>query len=205
MRKRASTKRTNDPEGMRNRVLDVAARSFQQLGVGRTSMHDIQRKAKVSTGALYRHFPTKKDLTLAVIGERVSAEVADTWIRAIEDAPTAGAGILAVFQSTIDHLEEAGKVSGCPLGNLALELASADEDYRHALTDEYQSWRKALAQRLAREIADGGASYAGSDPEAFATVVVALFSGAMSIAKAEQRPAALRDCLLYLERKIREP
>lgn len=183
--------RTNDPAGLRNRVLDVAARSFQASGFAATSTHDVVRMAGVTGGALHHHFPTKKALALAVIGERVAAELGETWVAAVRDAPSAAAGILQAFDTVAAALDAQGSVSGCPLGNLALELSLADGDLREALAHEYRTWRDAIAERLRRDRDAGNAAYA-PDPEAFANVVIALFSGAMTIAKAEQDTAALK-------------
>jgi len=183
--------RTNDPIGLRNRVLDVAARSFQSSGFAATSTHDLVRMAGVTGGALHHHFPTKKALALAVIGERVAAELGETWVATVRDAPSAAAGILQAFDTVADALDAQGAVSGCPLGNLALELSLADVDLRQALASEYRVWRDAIADRVRRDRAAGGASYA-PDPEAFANVVIALFTGAMTIAKAEQNSTALK-------------
>ena len=190
--------RTNDPTGMRNRVLDVAAGAFQSAGYGATSMHDIVRAAAVTGGALYHHFPSKKALAVAVIRERVAREIGETWIAAVRDAPSAREGVLGVFAAVADALDEAGKVQGCPLGNLALELSLADPDFAAAVAEQYTAWRDAIAARLA----DERVSYA-PDPAAFATMVVALFSGAMAMAKAEQRTDALRVCAAQLAGMMR--
>jgi AcrR family transcriptional regulator len=190
--------RTNDPVGLRRRVLDAAARSFQAVGYGGTSMHDLVREAAVTGGALHHHFPTKKDLALAVITERVSAEVAQTWIDTVRQAPSAAEGILKVFVDTITTLDARGAVSGCPLGNLALELSLTDDDLRGSVATEYAAWRGAIAERLAAD----DAAFSRADPEAFANVVVAMFSGAMSIAKAEQKTAALTACADQLRRMM---
>jgi len=195
---RAPGTRTNDPVGLRRRVLDAAARSFQAVGYGGTSMHDLVREASVTGGALHHHFPTKKDLALAVITERVSAELAETWIETVRQAPNAAEGVLQVFSDVIAALDARGAVSGCPLGNLALELSLTDDDLRGAVAREYASWRGAIAERLAAD----GAAFAKPDPEAFANVVVAMFSGAMSIAKAEQKTAALAACADQLRRMM---
>lgn len=183
--------RTNDPIGLRNRVLDAAARSFQSSGYAATSTHDLVRAAGVTGGALHHHFPTKKALALAVIGERVATELGETWVATVRDAPSAAAGILQAFDTVGSALDAQGAVSGCPLGNLALELSLADADLRNALAREYRVWREAIADRIRRDQELGGASYA-PDPEAFANVVIALFTGAMTVAKAEQDSSALR-------------
>ncbi|PTQ13316.1 TetR family transcriptional regulator [Sphingomonas oleivorans] len=190
--------RTNDPVGLRRKVLDAAAQSFQAAGYGATSMQDIVREAEVTGGALHHHFPSKKDLGLAVISERVSAELAETWIEVVKAAPSAAEGIAAIFERTIAQLEAKGSVQGCPLGNLTMELALADTDFRIAVAGEYAAWRGAIAERLRLDIEAGGAVFARRDPEGFANVVVAMFSGAMSIAKAEQATDALEACLVQL-------
>ena len=183
--------RTNDPAGLRNRVLDAAARSFQLAGFAATSTHDLVRAAGVTGGALHHHFPTKKALALAVIGERVAAELGETWVATVRDAPSAAAGILLAFDTVAAALDAQGSVSGCPLGNLALELSLADADLRDALAGEYRVWRDAIADRIRRDQGEGEAAYA-PDADAFANVVIALFSGAMTIAKAEQDSTALK-------------
>jgi len=148
------------------------------------------RMAGVTGGALHHHFPTKKAIALAVIGERVAAEIGDTWISRVRDGPSAAAGILDAFDSVIAALDEQGSVSGCPLGNLTLELSLADPDLRGALAGQYRCWRDAIVERIRRD--PGALESFGADPQAFANVVISLFSGAMTIAKAEQDTLALK-------------
>jgi AcrR family transcriptional regulator len=199
MRKRVGKTRINDPEGTRSRVLDVAALSFQRHGYSGTSVHDIVRDAKISGGALAHHFPTKKAIALAVISERVAAEIGSTWLEKVEAAGSVAAGVVQVFEDVIAQLDGSARITGCPLNNLALELSLADKDFRGAIADEYDAWRKAIERRIEAEMRAGGAAYAAGDPSGFATYVVALFSGAIAIAKAEQRTDALKACLARLK------
>lgn len=186
--------RTNDPSGMRNRILDAAAHTFQISGYHATSMNDLQRLACVSGGAMTHHFATKRQIALATIEERVAVEVGVTWIQAVTSAISAREGILAVFEKTITQLEEAGSISGCPLGNLASELALENAAFQSALAAQYALWQSAIAGKLTQDMSDNKRA----DPAAFAAVVVALFSGALVIGKAEQTTAALRACLEHL-------
>jgi AcrR family transcriptional regulator len=187
--------RTNDPQGMRRRILDVAAEAFQRNGYQATSMHDVVRDAQTTGGALHHHFPTKKSLGLSVIRERVAQAVADTWIAPVVSAKTAGHGILAAFKQVSAELREQGSVRGCPLNNLALELSLADPDFQQAVQDIFEEWRRAIANRLER---DRAAGLSGLDPQAFATLVIAAYSGAMAMAKAHQDPAPLEVCARQL-------
>ena len=184
--------RTNDPVGLRSRLLDAAAGAFQSRGYGSTSIHDLIRETGVSGGALHHHFPTKKSLALAVIDERVAAEVGSTWIDRVAAAPTAAQGIVAVFDAVADSLERQASVAGCPLGNLASELSLDDDELRGALAGRYAAWRAAITERLKQDMATGRAAYAADDPAGFADVVIALFTGALTIGKADQSTGALR-------------
>jgi AcrR family transcriptional regulator len=192
----AEPKRSYDPEGMRRRLLDVAAEAFQSRGYQGTGMHEIMRIAGTTGGALYHHFPTKKALGLAVIRDRVAQEVEETWCAPIRSAPDALEGIAAVFAGIAEGLERRGAVSGCPLNNLVLELSLADPEFRLAMQALFEAWRAAIAERL-RADQDSG-RLAAADPDDLATFVVASYSGAMALAKVEQSAAPLRVCARQL-------
>jgi AcrR family transcriptional regulator len=55
----------------RKRILEVAKKAFKKSG-GNASLDDIAKQAGVGPGTLYRHFPTREDLLLAVF--RTEAE-----------------------------------------------------------------------------------------------------------------------------------
>ncbi|MFC4172047.1 TetR/AcrR family transcriptional regulator [Microvirga sp. GCM10011540] len=194
--------RTNDPEGLRRRLVDAAYAAFTTQGYHATSMHDLKREAGATGGALSHHFPTKKDLGLAVIRDRVADAVEETWIEPLRSAASASEGIQAAFSAIASELERRGAVSGCPLNNLALELSRHDPDFRAQIEAVFDRWREAIAERIRADRAAGLA--AGLDPDAFATLVVAAYSGAMAMAKASQDAAPLRICAEQLARAMQE-
>lgn len=61
-------------DAARNRraLLDAALEAFQRAGVT-ASLDDIAKAADVGPGTLYRHFPTRDDLALAVIDDGLLA------------------------------------------------------------------------------------------------------------------------------------
>jgi AcrR family transcriptional regulator len=190
-------KRTNDPEGLRKRVLDVAEACFQARGYHASSLGELMTAAGVTGGALHHHFPTKKALALAVIEERVAAAVKETWIAPVQAAGSAREGVRKVFDTVAAELEQQGFVRGCPLNNLAHELSLADPDFRTALAGIFSAWREAIADKIRADQQAGREQ--GTDPQRFAALAVATYSGAMSMAKTTQDSAVLRDCLNALE------
>ncbi|MBZ9808530.1 MULTISPECIES: TetR/AcrR family transcriptional regulator [unclassified Mesorhizobium] len=193
-------KRTNDPEGMRNRVLDAAQEGFQLRGYHASSLGDLMAAAGVSGGALHHHFPTKKALALAVIEERVAAAVEETWMAPLRAAASAREGVRAAFEAVAAELERQGFVRGCPLNNLAHELSLADAELRAALAGIFAGWRQAIADKVRADQQAGREQ--DTDPQRFAALAVAAYSGAMSMAKTAQDAGMLRDCLAGLEQNV---
>jgi AcrR family transcriptional regulator len=54
-----------DAQRNRERILGVAKREFTRLGAN-ASLEELAKKAGVGPGTLYRHFPTREDLLVAV-------------------------------------------------------------------------------------------------------------------------------------------
>lgn len=194
-------KRMNDPEGLRQRLVDAAYAAFSTRGYHSSALHDLKRDAGVTGGALAHHFPTKKVLGLAVIQDRVAEAVELTWITPVKLATTTADGIQAVFATIISELERKGAVSGCPLNNLALELSREDEDFQAAIEGIFMRWRSAIADKLRGDLR--AVPIHDMDSEAMATLVVATYSGAMAMAKASQSVAPLKICAEQLTSIIR--
>ncbi len=55
----------SDAQRNRERILEVARQAFSRSGAN-ASLDDIARKAGVGPGTLYRHFPTREELLVAV-------------------------------------------------------------------------------------------------------------------------------------------
>jgi AcrR family transcriptional regulator len=188
---RPTPRRKNDPAGVRARIVDAAFQLFQRQGFNATSVHEITAAAAVTGGALHHHFPTKQLLGEAVIDESVAAAVEEAWLNPVRSAADAREGILRVFEELARELDMQGSVRGCPVNNLTLELAHANPGFREQLKRQFDRWRSVIADKLD-----------GADAEARATMVVAAYSGAMAIAKVEQRGEPLRVCAKELARLL---
>jgi AcrR family transcriptional regulator len=191
-------RRTNDPQGLRGRVLDAASELFEARGYHGATMHDVAAAAGVTGGAMHHHFASKKALGIAVIRERVAPAVRKTWMEPVTKAATASEGVAAVFADIASGLEAAGAVRGCPLNNLALELSFGDREFSIEIAEVFAEWRAAIAVKRRADLAAGKAQVGA--PEAFASFAVAAYSGAMTQAKAEQSAEPLRICAAELAR-----
>jgi AcrR family transcriptional regulator len=190
--------RQNDPSGLRRKVLDAAFNLFQARGYNGTSMQELLKATALSGGAMHHHFPSKQSLVLAVFKERVAPAVRETWIEPVRNAASLGAAVQSVFDGIIAGLEGRGTVSGCPLNNLALELSLADHESRAAAAEIFHEWQGALSERV--RDTRGGKELTKSARAEIAAFIVSSYSGAMTLAKAEQNAKPLRSTAQTLKR-----
>lgn len=123
----------------RRALLDAAVESLVELGFARTTTLEVQRRAKVSRGALLHHFPSKAELLAATI-----AHLAELRGRELKDrAPQlpAGGGTPRI-EAAIALLWECFRG---PLFEVTLELRGA------ARTDRELRAALAVAERHVRD------------------------------------------------------
>ncbi|WP_129642402.1 TetR/AcrR family transcriptional regulator [Peristeroidobacter agariperforans] len=192
--------RKNDPEGVRARFLDVAAELFQNRGYCATGMQAIFEDAGVTAGAFYHHFVGKKDLAMAVIEERVAAEVERAWIAPVREAKSTLEGVTAVFKNIAAQLEARSAVRGCPLNNLTLELAFADPEFQSSLAKVFANWQSEIEAKLKQDMNEQ--RLPRSKPGPLAAYIIAVYSGAMALCKVQQSPAPLLQCLPELRDRL---
>lgn len=99
----------------RAQVLSVAQDLFSIEGYHHVSMDDIAERAEVSKPVLYRHFPSKLDLYLAVVDRRAAdlLHAIDAAVEPIETGPVpSGEGrevVAAIVRAYVDFVEGAGE------------------------------------------------------------------------------------------------
>lgn len=169
------------------RILDSAreliySRSYADVGVAAICEH-----AGVKKGSFYHFFPSKRDLTLAVL-DAYYLEIKEHLIKNsfADDIPPLARlerfGRLAyAFQKQV--LKDTGRVLGCPFGNLASELATQDEPIRVRIEQIFSNLQRGIRQVLREAIAAGEVQ--DIDVEATAQAMLAYFEGVMLLAKSQ--------------------
>ena len=102
-------------DARRAQVLAVAQRLFAREGFHHVSMDDIAERAEVSKPVLYRHFPSKLDLYLAVVdqrGEALVTAIDDALAIVAEGDPQTGRAVVrAIVRAYVEFVENAGESS----------------------------------------------------------------------------------------------
>lgn len=70
----------------REQLLSVASTLFAERGFAGATTAELARRAGVTEPIIYRHFPSKRDLFVALI-DQTGAETIETWRQQLADAP----------------------------------------------------------------------------------------------------------------------
>lgn len=132
----------------RDRLIHAAMELFQQQGYGATGVAQILKAAEANSGSLYYFFPTKEDLLLAVLEkykQMLYPVLLDPIFSRISDPIERIFGLLDGYRQFIIMTNY---TFGCPIGNLALELAHTHPSVRKLIADNFQGWRDAVQKCL---------------------------------------------------------
>jgi AcrR family transcriptional regulator len=133
-----------DAERNREHVLRIAEDVFAAEGLS-VPIDEIARRAGLGVGTLYRHFPTKEALFLAIVVDRMEHLAADA--RALASAPDAGEAFFGFLSRMIQE--------GSAKRDFMDALSASGADLGRTLAGIKASYRAALAVLLERAQAAG--------------------------------------------------
>lgn len=161
----------------RAQLLDVARRVFGKSGFNGVSMDDVAKEAGVTKPILYDHFPSKKELYLALLDADLAA-LHDSVKQAL-DSPTGNRErIRGSFQAYFEFVQE--QADGFRL--LMQETVGAEDDFRNRVREVRARILAEVADLIVRE------SKGTLDREHAETVALALIGMAETVA--QRNPAA---------------
>lgn len=182
----------------RNHILEVALRLVRTRGYHRTALGDVLRESGAAKGNFYHYFRSKEELGYAVL-DRLAREMAERVLDPIFADP--GRPPLAQVEAFLEAIVAAqrarGCVGGCPVGNLAVELADLHEGFRTRLTAILEQWRARLAEALRRARTEGSLA-PEADPDRLARYLLAGLEGAILLGKVHRDAAVLEACVAEL-------
>ena len=183
--------RTSDA---RERLLESCQALMHEKGYTAVGVGEICSQAGVNKGSFYYFFPSKQDLALAVIDQFGAANEAQLSKVLESDAPPLERLALFFDESYRAHRDSraaCGKLLGCPIGNLALEMGSQDEVLRERLRTVLDAQIDRFAAVL-QEAIDRG-DLPPQDARGTAASLMALIEGTLMLAKASDDTEVLRD------------
>ena len=170
----------------RTRIVTAAAELFRRQGYNGTSVKQVIGAAGVPFGSLYHFFPGGKD-ELAEAAITTSGRAYQELYEAIADAaPDPAAAVTDFFDGAAEVLVGTGYADACPIGTVALEVASTNDRLRQATAAVFDGWLGSLAARL-REAGVGEDA-----AKELAVVAVAAVEGGFMLSRAARSPEPMR-------------
>jgi AcrR family transcriptional regulator len=158
----------------RQQILDAARVSFLRDGFHNTSMQDVIREAGLSVGAVYRYFPSKNDIIVALAEQVIGQVIAVIEELAEADPPPP-------LSTSMELAVDIVTTQTGPDGTLRLALQIWSEALRDPVLAAfvetvYRRIRVTLV-RLAQAAQQHGDLPPDADPEAVGVVLFAMMPG----------------------------
>ena len=170
----------------RDRFIASTLELFRRQGYNGTSLGQVTAAAGAPTGSLYHHFKGGKDELAAAVLEESGAAYGQL-VEAIWDAePDPVAAVSAVFDGAAAVLEESDFIDPCPIGTVAREVASTNDELRRAALGAFDRWISSARERL--EAAGADRDTAGE----LAVALVAAIEGGFVISRTARDADLLR-------------
>jgi AcrR family transcriptional regulator len=185
-------------EQTRLRILTEAASLFHHNGYASTGLDELLERTGVTKGAFYHHFRSKKEVALAVIDEIVADQLRRRMIDPVINAPEPLVAIRKAISRLRKEVPTEELLTGCPVNNLASELALQDKDFQSALGTLFNEWERAWTEALRHEL-ESGRAHNYKDPREFSLYLITLIEGAQALAKAQQSRKPLDAALKRLD------
>lgn len=169
----------------RERLLVSGMALFARQGLSGTGIKQILDAADARFSSLYHYFPGGKDELAAeaieTAGLIFQSHVEQVW-DAASDLVTA---MDAVFRGAADALVASDYADACPIGTIAMEVASTNEPLRVATAKVYGEWTSSARERLEA----GGVST--REAEQLAITIVTLIEGAFVVCRSTRSTDAM--------------
>ncbi|TDY22070.1 TetR family transcriptional regulator [Paraburkholderia sp. BL6665CI2N2] len=161
------------------RIVDVAARRFRELGIEGISVADIMKEAGLTVGGFYKHFTSRDDLVV----EALMASFAEIEESELTQQPTLKKTIQAYLSEK--HRDEVH--SGCALSSLVNDVSRSTDDAREVYTQRLERSLLHIENQVPPEI-DG-------NHRAKAILAYSACIGAMGLSRAVSDPKLSRQIL----------
>lgn len=182
-----------DTPDTRQKILAAAYKEIHLNGFQAASLNNILKHTGVTKGALYHHFPNKTELGYAVIEEVIADRIYRSFVEPLTNSEDPVAALTDLISDAGEAFSLTDIQLGCPLGNLAQEMAPIDEGFRVRLNRIYESWHKAIFDAISKA-QKNGLIIDEVDAQQVAVMVVATMEGCLGVGMISQDMNKLMSC-----------
>ncbi len=196
------TTTTRNPQKTRERLLQTAFQEIHAHGFQGMRVDEVLRRSGLQKGAFYHHFGSKTELGYAVLMEQVKPLVERVWLEPLQDIEDPVHDLPALLDTLGNRIPSSMREHGCPLNNLAQEMARQDEGFQQRIAQLFAHWIDSY-QAVLEKAKHKGYIRNDVDTHAVARFIVAILEGCIGLFKVnhslEQWTACRSQLTVYLE------
>lgn len=180
-------------QDVRTRLIDATFHEVFSKGYAGASLSNILNRAEVKKGAMYHYFPSKKEMVLAMIEEKIEKRIENKWKEILDTDED-------IIDSLIEILQDINNwnlTDGCPLGNLLQESLDYDEDFAKTLTTILDNWKE-LFTNILQNAKDKNQIGENVEVQQCATFLIASIEGALLLTKKYDHNNDFASCMNQL-------
>ncbi|MFF9410762.1 TetR/AcrR family transcriptional regulator [Streptomyces anandii] len=170
----------------RARIQGAATLLFRRHGYSATGLKRIATEADAPFGSIYHFFPGGKQQLAEDMIRTSGAEYGRMVLALLDSVPDPLESLVHVFEAAADDLAAADYADACPIGTVALEVASSNEVLRAATAEVFEEWVGAATRWFGRWVAEPQTA------QSLAYSMVMMLEGAFMLSRAARNPEPLR-------------
>lgn len=179
-------------DATKRKLLDAAFTEVFRHGYQAASLNTIVAAAGITKGALFHHFESKQALGYALVDDLLAPILNQRWLDPLAHADDPITALQDAFRRHIvDDTTSGNLVYGCPMNNLAQEMAPLDEGFRRRFDAMYDTWRRTIADALSLGQRNGSVRR-DIDVRSVASLVVVGQIGVWSMGKHSQSATLMK-------------
>ncbi len=171
-----------NPRKTRQRLLQTAFQEMHARGFQGMRVDDILRLSGLRKGAFYHHFGSKTELGYAVLEEQIRPLIETIWLEPVADMDNPTRDLPKLLESLGQRVPPAMREHGCPLNNLAQEMACLDQGFQQRIAGLFDDWIAAF-QSVFEKAKQRGHVRDDVDCHEVARFVVAVLEGCIGLFK----------------------
>ena len=189
-----------NPELTRSIILETACELFNSQGYKATSISDITEKAKLTKGAIYRHFQDKSSLEKEALRTMCNKMLGDIS-SSIKQANDSKAKLYCILEYFSAYGKKPPFKGGCPLMNAAIEADDNNTELKMVVQFIMGQIHEAICRIIKNGIAHGQIRKGVKEKE-LSSLMIGSLEGSVMMMKVFDNNVHLNNCIKYLQKEI---
>jgi TetR/AcrR family transcriptional regulator, transcriptional repressor for nem operon len=166
-------------------IISIAKNIIHCKGYQATSISDILHAANIGKGQFYHYFSSKYDLGLAVMENLIEEWDHQLILNILQSSEDPKLKINKMLDWILTYHAGKEEKSGCPIGNLTIEMSEQDETFRLKLDHFFKRWIGSI-ETVLEEMVKQNQLHSTVDIRKSAEAIVAMIEGGILLMKSQQ-------------------